>query len=125
MALHIDIGGEGRYAGAWNVNPARSTSTTGTPGRPIPRLIQALGEALPFADASVARVTVENAPIRPGTVAEIARVLAPGGEVHLLHPIDYAIQCGAHDAVAGALRIDAGETVRSIVGDMARTVLYR
>ena len=35
--IHIDIGGEGRYPRAVNVNPETLTTTTGAPGRPIPR----------------------------------------------------------------------------------------
>ncbi len=102
MTIHLDIGGEGRYPGAINVNPQRLTSTTGAPGRPIPNLVVARGEQLPFADAIADLVTVENAPIRPGMAEEIARVLKPGGVARLSHPTAYALS-GAHDAVAGAL----------------------
>src|SRR5436305_396403 len=42
--VHLDIGGEGRYPGAINVNPNTTTSTAGTAGRPIPNLVQATGE---------------------------------------------------------------------------------
>ena len=104
MTIHIDIGGEGRYPGAINVNAQRLTSTTGAPNRPIPNLVVGLGERLPFADSVADVITVENTPIRPGMADEIARVLKPGGTVRLLHPTSYALG-GAHDAVAAALHV--------------------
>lgn len=126
MTIHIDIGGEGRHRGAINVNPNWVTSTTGAPGRPIPNLVVARGEALPFASGVADLVTVENAPIRPGMIDEIARVLGPGGEVRLLHPADYAISSGAHDAVAGALglttrtsAVQAGGTLATVIRRIA------
>lgn len=115
MALHLDIGGEGRYRGAINVNPAPMTSTTGTPGRRIPDLVVGRGEALPVAAAVADLVTVENAPLRAGAAEEIARVLKPGGIARLLHPADYA--ASAHDAVAGALGLQLAERTTSRLPD--------
>lgn len=126
MVIHLDIGGEGRHAGAINVNPQGLTTTTGVPGRPIPDLVVARGEALPFASGVADMVTVENAPIRDATLDEIARVLKPGGTVRLLHPTDYAIGQGVHDAVAGAIRANRAAMVQSFLPDgTTLTVLRR
>lgn len=122
--LHLDIGGEGRHAGAINVNPARVTSTTGGPGRPVPNLVLGRGEALPIASGVADVVTVEHAPLRPGAADEIARVLKPGGIVRLLHPADYAGV--AHDAVAGALGLElAARTTARVPGGSVLTTLRR
>jgi len=111
--VHIDVGGEGRYPGAINLNPGRTTSTTGTPGRPIPNLVRGRGEQMPFGNRTADIVSVENAPIRPagfrdplgnptpGTAAEIARVVKPGGEIRLTHAPGPQ-GAGAHPAVAQA-----------------------
>lgn len=126
MIVHLDIGGEGRYAGAINVNPNALTSTTGTPGRPIPNLVAGRGEQLPFANAIADMVTVESAPIRPGAAEEIARVLKPGGLVRLQHPAEYAMGAGIHDAVAGALGPNTTVLTRELLDDgSALTVLRR
>lgn len=94
----VDVGGEGRYKGAINLNPSRVTSTTGTPGRPIPRHVQGVGEKMPFPARSAHELIVENAPIRPGTARELARVIKPGGTIRLSHPSEYATS--AHAEVA-------------------------
>ncbi len=126
MIVHLDIGGEGRYAGAINVNSGVVTSTTGAPGRPIPNLVAGRGEQLPFASSVADMVTVESAPLRAGAADEIARVLKPGGIVRLLHPVDYAVGAGIHDAVAGALGPDTRVLTRELLGDgTALTVLRR
>lgn len=122
--MHVDIGGEGRYPGAINVNPMGSTSTTGVAGRPIPDLVLGRGEQLPIASGTVDRVTVESAPLRPGAADEIARVLRPGGTVRLLHPTGYA--AAAHEAVAGALGIHlAGRATQQLPDGTTLTVLRR
>lgn len=88
--MHLDIGGEARYPGAINVNPNTTTSTTGTAGRPIPDLVQATGERLPFANQSASLITIENTPISQATGSQVARVIRPGGEIRLVSPADYA-----------------------------------
>lgn len=125
MTIHIDIGGEGRHARAINVNPLRTTTTTGTPGRPIPNLVVGHGERMPFADHVADLVTVENAPLRTDTIDEIARVLKPGGVVRLSHPADYAIRTGTHDAVAGALGVLAERSALFGPAGELTTVLRR
>lgn len=123
MTLHLDIGGEGRYPGALNVNPMGLTSTTGTPGRPIPNRVAGLAEALPIADEVADLVTVESAPLRPGAAEELARVLRPGGEIRLLHPAAYAAE--THGAVAAALGAELVGVLSSSADDMTLTVLRR
>lgn len=127
MTIHIDIGGEGRYPGAINVNPYAVTSTTGEPGRPIPNLVVGRGERLPIASGIADVISVESAPLRPGAAEEIARVLKPGGLVRLLHPGDYAVGQGIHDAVAGALGNPGSvRTMRTALDDgSVLTVLRR
>ena len=121
--VHIDIGGEGRYPGAINVNPSTTTSTTGAAGRPIPNLVQATGERLPFATQSVDIITLENAPIRPATISEIARVIRPGGDIRLVGPATPEV-LAAHQRIADAVGGRVFQTrikVRSDVGEVVYT----
>jgi len=97
----IDIGGEGRHADALNVNPFRVTTTTGAPGRPIPNHVPFDGKRLPFGDRSVDIIHLENSPIRPDTIAEIKRVLRPGGEIRLVGPED--VSASLHQQIADAV----------------------
>lgn len=79
----LDVGGEGRYRRAWNVNPSLVATRGTRRGQPIARLIVARGEALPLATASVQLVIVERTPLRVATLREMGRVLAPGGRIVL------------------------------------------
>jgi len=83
--LMLDLGGEGRYPAAWNVNI--SLVKTAGPGRgePIPRLIVARHDRLPFATGSVGIIFMERTPLTHAALREIARVIAPGGLVLLRH----------------------------------------
>ncbi len=128
---HIDIGGEGRYPDAINVNPGISGAQgpppltsgptqvggAGAAGRPIPNLVRAPGENLPFANRSIDTVTLENAPIRPRTVSEIARVIKPGGDIRL-------VGANTPEVLAAHLRIaDAvgGKVYQTVVGGAVYT----
>ncbi len=118
--VHIDIGGEGRYPGAVNVNPSPVTSTTGTAGRPIPNRVAGTGEKLPQANQSADLITVENTPISLGAAGEIARVIKPGGEIRLVGPADYAQV--AHQRVIKALPPGATVTQTTVgTGETAIT----
>jgi SAM-dependent methyltransferase len=88
--MHIDVGGEGRFSTAYNLNPRTTTTTTGIPGQPIPNLVLGVGERMPFPDHSANLITIENAPIRPRAASELARVIKPGGTILLWHPTPYA-----------------------------------
>lgn len=81
--VHIDVGGEGHYADATNVNPHGETS--GTPPSPIPRWVESIAESLPFPDRCADLITVESAPMWGDTASELVRVIKKGGEIHLLH----------------------------------------
>ena len=59
------------------------------------------GKKLPFGDQSVDVIHLENAPIRPEIVAEIKRVLRPGGEVRLVGPED--VSAALHQQISQAL----------------------
>ena len=97
--IHIDIGGEGRYFNAINLNP----SEIGTSGSQIPDLVLGVGEQLPFRTKSADFITLENTPIRPGASEGIARVIKPGGQILLFHPTVYAVDGGAHQRVVDAV----------------------
>ena len=79
------IGGEGRHAEAWNLNPSAVRTIGRERGQPIPRRIGGRADAIPLADRSVARVVMERCPLTRGALAEIARVVAEGGEIVLRH----------------------------------------
>jgi RHS repeat-associated protein len=119
--VHLDIGGEGRYAGAINVNTQAFTSTTGTAGRAIPSLVQAAGERLPFADRSANIITLQHAPIRPGTISEIARTIRPGGEIRLVGPATPEV-LAAHQRVANAVGGKVFQTRITVPSDVGGTV---
>jgi len=109
MTITIDIGGEGSNSEAWNVNPSRVKTVGPRAGTAIPRLIQARGDALPFADGSIGQVIVERTPF-PRTVArEVARVLAQGGRVTLRH-----VRIPGRDRHAAAKQLIAGTVSESI-----------
>lgn len=81
----LDIGGEGRYAKAWNLNPSRVKTLGPHKGTPIERHIYGRAEAIPLPDRSVRWILVERTPLREGALREIARVIMPGGAIVLRH----------------------------------------
>jgi ubiquinone/menaquinone biosynthesis C-methylase UbiE len=85
MPITLDIGGEGRHAGAFNLNRCRHKTLGPERGMPIPRLIVGRADAIPLADGSVGQVIVERTPLSRAALTEIARVVAPGGVVVLTH----------------------------------------
>ena len=86
----LDIGGEGRYQDAINLNPQNLTTTTGTSGRPIPLWLKGVGQSIPLPDNSVDTVYLENTPLFKDTLKEILRVIRPRGNIHLFHPKSYS-----------------------------------
>ncbi|MBI3649418.1 MAG: hypothetical protein HY231_00025, partial [Acidobacteria bacterium] len=116
--VHIDVGGEGRYADAINLNPGTHTTTTGTAGSPIPNLVQGVGEAMPFQNNTASLITVENSPLRPGIAGELSRVIRPGGEIRLVHPAEYAMQ--AHQQIINAI---GGQATQSTVNGITTTII--
>jgi len=85
LPLLLDIGGEGRYAKAWNLNPSRVKTLGPEKGTPIERLIYGRAEAIPLPDRSVRWILVERTPLRREALQEIARVIIPGGAIVLRH----------------------------------------
>ncbi len=123
--VHLDIGGEGRYPVAINVNPgmpgrpAGQLPTTMT-GGPIPNLVVARGEQLPFANGAADLITIENTPITQRTASEVARVIRPGGEIRLVGPADVARTL--HQRVINAVPQGATVTQTTVgTGDAAIT----
>ena len=116
--LVIDVGGEGRLPHALNLNPGRLTSTTGKPGRPIPRLVQGAGEQMPFPAQVADEIRLENAPLRRGAAGELARVIKPGGRIVLRHPEGYAAE--QHGEV---IRRVGGTHQQRTVGGMTITII--
>jgi hypothetical protein len=90
IPIHLDLGGEGRYPDAININPNAYTSTTGEPGEKIPFWVKGRSDDIPISSSSVDKVTIENAPINLNTIDEMLRVLRPRGDIYLSHPKDYA-----------------------------------
>jgi hypothetical protein len=83
----LDIGGEGRYPTAWNLNP-RALATLGAGrGRPIPRLIRGRGESIPLADNSVDVLIVERTPLTTALLLEMRRVAKPSAIAILRHAV--------------------------------------
>ena len=103
MNLLLDIGGEGRYADAVNINTRRYNTLEPGRGEPIPRLIVARADAIPLARGSVARIVVERTPLTAAALAEIARVIAPQGMIVLRHvPLERGDRHGrARDYLGG------------------------
>ncbi len=81
----LDVGGEGRYENAWNLNP-RSLKTLGPDkGVAIPRHILGRAECILLPDRSVRQIIMERAPLRRAAVFEMVRVIVPGGTIILRH----------------------------------------
>ena len=87
----LDIGGEGRYQSAWNLNP-RSQKTIGHDlVLAIPNLILGRAECIPLPDGCVQRIMMERAPLRRAAVFEMVRVIVPGGTIILRHNASTAL----------------------------------
>ena len=113
-SVHLDIGGEGRYPNAVNVNRARPDQLP----HAVPNMVRAHGERLPFRDRCADTITLENAQIKPGTGSEIARVIKPGGTIRLVGPADVAKT--AHADIARAVGGTVTQTTTGS-GDQAIT----
>ena len=83
--LTLDVGGEGRHPEAWNVNVSRTKTVGPQRGQPIPRLIVARADALPFADGVASVVVLERTPLRRSVIEELIRVVQPTGTIILRH----------------------------------------
>lgn len=85
--LILDIGGEGRYPGVWNLNPRPYRTCGRLRGQPIPNWLPGRAECIPLPSASVRAIIVERTPLRLAALCEIRRVAAPGSRVLLRHAL--------------------------------------
>lgn len=108
MCRILDIGGEGRYPDAWNLNPSPVKTIGPERGAAIPNHIPGRADAIPLPDQSVHRIIVERTPLTAAAVRELARVIAPRGEVILRHAVPPGI-----DPHATAREILAGRASQS------------
>ena len=83
--LILDVGGEGRHPEAWNVNVSRVKTVGPQRGEPIPRLIVARADTLPFAGGVASSVILERTPLRRRVIEELLRVVQPAGTIILRH----------------------------------------
>lgn len=85
--LHIDIGGEGRYSNAYNLNPSSKGTVSPWAGKDIPHHVCGVGENIPVPSGTVDYLTLESTPMERKTVSEIARVIKPSGNIRLVSPV--------------------------------------
>lgn len=85
--LVLDIGGEGRYSYAMNLNPSSAKTFGSDRGAPIPRLIHGRADAIPLPDQCVDVIVVERTPLRADSLHEIRRVIRPEGMIILRHTV--------------------------------------
>ncbi len=116
--MTIDIGGEGRHEEAWNINPSRIVTLGTNCGQPIPKLIVARADALPFSESSVNSVILERTPLTTATAREISRVVCSDGQVVLRH-----VPLPGRDRHQSALQILAGTTQRNMTRVHGQEVL--
>jgi len=83
----LDIGGEGRYPKAWNLNPSRVKTIGVDLGTPIPRLILGRAESIPLPTQSVDLVIVERTPLKTAAFEEIKRIILCNATVVLRHAV--------------------------------------
>ncbi len=85
VTIRLDIGGEGRYEDAWNLNPSAVRTVAPHRGELIPQRISGRVEAIPLPDDSVEQVIMERTPIRKASLYEIARIVDRHGTIVLRH----------------------------------------
>ena len=83
----LDIGGEGRYAKAWNLNPSPVRTLGRQRGSAIPRLILGRADQIPLPNKSVRLIVCERTPLRTKAYFEINRVIASDGLIILRHAV--------------------------------------
>jgi hypothetical protein len=81
----LDIGGEGRHASAWNINPCPLKTLGRNRGEPIPHWIRGRADDIPLPSGVADWLIVERTPLSRRAVMELARVVAPHGRITLRH----------------------------------------
>lgn len=84
----LDVGGEGRYATALNLNPRAEQTLGPNKGQPIPNRLNGRAENIPLPNNSVQTVLVERTPMKNEAIDEITRVVADGGTMVFRHVVD-------------------------------------
>lgn len=84
----LDVGGEGRYATAINLNPRADKTLGPSKGEPIPNRIDGRAEEIPLPDHSVEVIVVERTPLRNEAIREIARVATDDATLVFRHCVD-------------------------------------
>lgn len=125
--LTLDVGGEGRYLDAWNINPSRFKTLGPERGQPIPRWIAGRIENVPFHDSSVRTVIVERTPLTKAGVRELLRVIQPGGTIVLRHAMahnrdPHENACFLILAIVSQRQVKLGnqQVCETIFGDVAK-----
>ncbi|EGF24903.1 MULTISPECIES: class I SAM-dependent methyltransferase [Rhodopirellula] len=84
----LDVGGEGRYATAVNLNPSAEKTLGPDKGQPIPNRIDGRAEDIPLPESSVKTIVVERTPLKNEAIEEIARVAADDATLVFRRPVD-------------------------------------
>ncbi len=84
----LDIGGEGRYTTAVNLNPSAEKALGPQKGDAIPNRIDGRAECKPLLDSSVRVVVMERTPLRNEAIAEIARVATEDATLVFRNSVD-------------------------------------
>lgn len=88
MIALLDIGGEGRYATAMNLNPSGEKTLGPDKGTAIPNWIGGRAEDIPLPDRSVQAIVMERTPLRKEAIDEIARVATEDATLVFRHTVD-------------------------------------
>ena len=89
LPVILDIGGEGEYPDAINLNPKGFTSAGGK--RSIPNWLKPVGTKIPLPDKSVDHVYLENVPVDAATISEVLRVVGLRGTVRFFNSLEYSM----------------------------------
>ncbi len=84
----LDVGGEGRYATAMNLNPHGEKTLGPDKGGAIPNRIDGRVENIPLPDRSVQAIVMEKTPLRNEAIDEIARVATDDATLVFRHSVD-------------------------------------
>tara|TARA_A100001391_G_scaffold196610_1_gene175513 strand:+ start:1449 stop:1877 length:429 start_codon:yes stop_codon:yes gene_type:complete len=116
----LDVGGEGRYATAMNLNPSAEKTLGPNKGQPIPNRIDGRAEDIPLPDSSVRAIIVERTPLRNEAIDELARVATDDAILVFRHLVNehYDPHTRVREQINGEVDIDQleldGQTVQQL-----------